>query len=239
MQHPHQRGGTFLGFIVGLVLGLVLAMSVAIYVTKVPSPFSSKNQPRSSDQDMQESQKNKDWNPNSVLQPKAAAEPAPLPDTPTTAVDSKPKDKPADKAVGVTSPPSSTTAVTTAPSNTDTAKTEPRPAAVAADPLGELAKSKSSLSTAATPAPSSNAPANDPFDYVVQVGAYRSSADAEAQKAKLALMGLDAKVSERDQGGRIVYRVRMGPFEDKNAAERARAKMDASGIDNTLVRLQR
>lgn len=236
MQHPHQRGGTFLGFIIGLVLGLVLAMSVAIYVTKVPSPFSSKNQPRSSDQDMQESQKNKDWNPNSVLQPKAAAEPAPLPDTPTTAVDNNPKDKPADKAVDKLA--DKAPAATTSPS-TDTAKTEPRPAAVAADPLGELAKSKSSLSTAATPAANSNAPANDPFDYVVQVGAYRSSADAEAQKAKLALMGLDAKVSERDQGGRIVYRVRMGPFEDKNAAERARAKMDASGIDNTLVRLQR
>jgi cell division protein FtsN len=31
----------------------------------------------------------------------------------------------------------------------------------------------------------------------------------------------------------------MGPFEDKSAAERARAKMDANGIDNTLVRLQR
>jgi len=68
-----QRGGTFLGFILGLVIGLGVALGVAMYVTKVPTPFSNKNQPRSAEQDAVESQKNKDWNPNSVLQPKAPA----------------------------------------------------------------------------------------------------------------------------------------------------------------------
>ena len=103
-----------------------------------------------------------------------------------------------------------------------------------ADPLGDLAKAKSGLSSPAAPAD-----ASDPFDYVVQVGAYRTSADADAQKAKLALMGLDAKVSERDQAGRVVYRVRLGPFKDKNAAERIRTQLESSGIENTLVRVQR
>ena len=209
-----------MGVIIGLVVGLGLSLAVAIYVTKVPTPFSNKNQPRTSDQDVQETRKNKDWNPNSVLQPKAAEEIAPLPETKAPVVDDQPKDKlaekPADKAPA------------------DTPKAEPRPAAVTADPLGDLAKAKTTLST-----PVTKASANEPFDYLVQAGAYRTSADADAQKAKLAMLGMDAKVSERDQGGRIVYRVRMGPFEDKNAAERARAKMDANGIDNTLVRLQR
>jgi cell division protein FtsN len=100
--------------------------------------------------------------------------------------------------------------------------------------LGDLAKSKSGLNTPAAPAD-----ASDPFDYVVQVGAYRTSADADAQKAKLALLGLDAKVSERDQAGRVIYRVRLGPFSDKNAAERVRAQLESNGIDNTLVRMQR
>ncbi len=215
-----QRGGTFLGFIIGLVLGLSVAMAVAIYVTKVPTPFSNKNQPRTNDQEVQETRKNKDWNPNSVLQPKAAEEIAPLPETKASVVDDQTKDKlaekPADKAPA------------------DTTKAEPRPAAVTADPLGDLAKAKTTLST-----PAAKASVNDSFDYLVQAGAYRTSADADAQKAKLALIGMDARVSERDVGGRIVYRVRMGPFEDKSAAERARAKMDANGIDNTLVRLQR
>ncbi len=44
-----QHGGTFLGFILGLVIGLAVALGVAMYVTKVPTPFSNKNQTRSPD----------------------------------------------------------------------------------------------------------------------------------------------------------------------------------------------
>ena len=230
MQLHTQRGGTFLGFIIGLVIGLGVALAVAIYVTKVPTPFSNKNQPRTTEQDTQENQKNKDWNPNSVLQPKPPAE-VPVPANPTA--------EGADKAA----PETTSKAPAEAP------KPEPRPA-VTADPLGDLAKSKSGLSTPATPNtttsgnPSGNSSGNpsasaDPFDYVVQVGAYRSSSEADAQKAKLALMGLDAKVSERDQSGRTVYRVRLGPFADKAAAERVRTRLESSGIENTLVRVQR
>ena len=216
MQLHPQRGGTFLGFIIGLVLGLGVALAVAIYVTKVPTPFSNKNQPRTNDQDVQETAKNKDWNPNGVFQPKPPAEvPAAPAATPTEAVPDK------------TTPSDSSKSTAEAP------KTEPRPA-VTADPLGDLAKSKSGLST---PAPSNSAA--DPFDYVIQVGAYRTIGDADAQKAKLTLMGLDAKISERDQAGRTVYRVRLGPFADKTAAERIRTRLEGSSIENTLVRVQR
>jgi cell division protein FtsN len=213
MTSKKQGGGTFLGFIIGLVLGLGVALAVAIYVTKVPTPFSNKNQPRTPAQDVQETEKNKDWNPNSVLQPKAPAEPPAPPDASAAAAPSEGADNPTDKA-----------------------PLPPRPA-VTADPLGDLAKAKSGLNTPASPA--SPADASDPFDYVVQAGAYRTLADADAQKAKLALLGLDAKVSERDQAGRVVYRVRLGPFSDKSAAERIRAQLESNGIDNTLVRLQR
>ena len=209
-----QRGGTFLGFIMGLVIGLGVSLAVAIYVTKVPTPFSNKNQPRSSEQDSAESQKNKDWNPNSVFQPKAPAE---MPAAPGADVTPKPVEKSTDKASAETP-----------------TKAESRPA-VTADPLGDLAKAKSGLSTSAP----SSAPSSDPFDYVIQVGAFRSSADANAQKAKLALMGMDAKISERDQGGRTVYRVRLGPFADKAAAEKVRTRLEGSSIENTLVRVQR
>jgi cell division protein FtsN len=220
MMNNSQRGGTFLGFIMGLVLGLGLSLAVAIYVTKVPTPFSNKNQPRSSDQDSAETQKNRDWNPNTVLQPKAPAEIPPAPPVSTTApaapaVNAEAARKPADKAPA------------------EAAKSEPRPA-VTADPLGDLAKAKSGLSTPAT-----NSVTADPFDYVIQVGAYRTLADADAQKAKLALMGMDAKVSERDQSGRTVYRVRLGPYDDKAAAEKVRARLESNSIENTLVRVQR
>ena len=221
MQLHPQRGGTFLGFIIGLVLGLGVALAVAIYVTKVPTPFSNKNQTRTNDQDVQETAKNKDWNPNGVLQPKAPAEvPAP-PATPTAPL--SPSVPAADKAAP--SGPGKSAA--------EAPKTEQRPA-VTADPLGDLAKTKSGLSTPAAASASA-----DPFDYVIQVGAYRTSNDADAQKAKLAMMGLDAKVSERDQAGRTVFRVRLGPLTDKAASEKIRPRLESGGIDNTLVRVQR
>ena len=208
MNNPRsQRGGTLLGFVLGLVIGLAVALGVAMYVTKVPTPFSNKNQSRSAEQDAVENQKNKDWNPNGALQPKAAAS-APEP--------------------GVVTPTPMPAVVPV-----ETAKPEVKPA-VQADPLGDLAKTKAGLSTP----PPANAAA-EPFTYFIQVGAYRSQAEAEGQKARMALMGLDAKVSEREQAGRTVYRVRLGPFEDKASAERLHAKLDGANAENTIVRIQR
>lgn len=204
-----QRGGTLLGFVLGLVIGLAVALGVAMYVTKVPTPFSNKNQPRSAEQDAVEIQKNKDWNPNGALQPKVPAS-APEP--------------------GVVTPAPAPAATPALP--VEAPKSEVKPA-VQADPLGDLAKSKAGLST---PAAGSSA---EPFTYFVQVGAYRSATEAEGQKARMALMGLDAKVSEREQAGRTVYRVRLGPFEDKVTAERLHARLDTANIENTIVRIQR
>ena len=204
-----QHGGTLLGFILGLVVGLGVALGVAMYVTKVPTPFSNKNQMRTSDQDAVESQKNKDWNPNGVLQPKA---PASVPVDPASAPASAPA--PAAALPGAVEAP----------------RKEVKPA-VSADPLGDLAKTKTAVAPGDAQA--------EPFQYFVQVGAYRSQAEADAQKARMALMGLDARVSEREQAGRTVYRVRLGPFDDKAVAERLHARLDGAQIDNTIVRIQR
>jgi cell division protein FtsN len=73
----------------------------------------------------------------------------------------------------------------------------------------------------------------------VQAGAFRTPEDAETQRAKLSLMGLDAKVTEREQSGRQVFRVRVGPFEKKEDADRQKEKLESSGIESALVRVQR
>lgn len=79
----------------------------------------------------------------------------------------------------------------------------------------------------------------EPFTYLVQVGAYTRSDDAEAQRARLAMQGLTARISERDQAGRTVYRVRVGPFERKAEADAVQARLKAEGVDGQLVRVQR
>lgn len=101
----------------------------------------------------------------------------------------------------------------------------PATPAAGEDPLGDLARSRAATA--------------DPFNYFVQAGAFRSSDEAEAQRAKLALQGFDARVSEREQSGRTVFRVRIGPLDAREEAERIQHKLTSSKIDAALVRVQR
>jgi cell division protein FtsN len=73
----------------------------------------------------------------------------------------------------------------------------------------------------------------------VQVGAFRNPEEAEQQRAKLLLIGLQAKVSEREQAGRVVYRVRLGPFDRRDDADKARERLDGAGSAAVVVRVQR
>ena len=205
-----QRGGTFLGFLAGLVLGLGLALAVAVYVTKVPIPFVNKIGSHSAEKDATEVQKNKDWDPNTPLYGKNPAKPVgPAETVLTPAV-------PASAAA-----PASATA---------RAKPELKPA-VTGDPLGELAKERVAAKEAA--------PTAEPFTYFVQVGAFRTAEDAESQRAKLSLAGIETKNSEREQAGRTVYRVRTGPYDNRDEADKAKARLDGLGVDTALVRVQR
>jgi cell division protein FtsN len=52
-------------------------------------------------------------------------------------------------------------------------------------------------------------------------------------------MGYEAKVSEREQSGRTVYRVRIGPFPAKEGADGAKDKLAAAGVESALVRVQK
>ena len=212
-----QRGGTLVGFIIGVLVGLGSALAVAVYVTKVPVPFVNKGQSRTVEQDAEEARKNKDWDPNAPLYGKNPAKPA----APAASAASAP-------ASAQVAPAALPASAASAPA----ARAELKPA-VTADPLGDLAKARAG---APATAPAAGA---EPFNYFVQVGAFRTPEDAESQRARLSLTGLEARVTEREQSGRMVYRVRVGPFDKREDAERAKDKLDASGIDTVLVRVQR
>ena len=82
-------------------------------------------------------------------------------------------------------------------------------------------------------------PGADPFVYFAQAGAYTRADDAEAQRAKLALLGADAKLSEREQAGRTIYRVRVGPFETRAQVDAMLERLRDSGVESSLVRVER
>ncbi|MBF5002629.1 SPOR domain-containing protein [Diaphorobacter caeni] len=242
MNVNKQRGGLILGLILGVLIGLAAALAVAVYVTKVPVPFLNKNATRGTDQDEAEAQRNKNWDPNSTLYGKNPAKTAPAssavdatkaPPAVTGTVTPAPAPAPAASA-----PAPAPTAVASAPkpaasSATQTAR--PAPSATSSDPLGDLARARAAAAPAPAPAPTTS----DPFDYFVQAGVFSSQTNADAQRAKLAMLGWEARVSEREQSGRTVFRVRIGPFGKRDDADSLKGKLDGAGIDTTLVRVQR
>jgi len=130
-------------------------------------------------------------------------------------------------------PPSASGEVSnaTVPAPTEVIAPKTAKPAVSADPLGDLAKAR-------TQAPSSGSGV-DPFTYFIQAGAFRTPEDAEQQRARLLLLGMQAKVTEREQSGRTVYRVRLGPFDKKEDADKAKERLDSNSIETALVRVQR
>lgn len=217
----NQRGGTFLGFIIGVIIGLAVAMAVAIYVARVPLPFFNKNGAwRNGGQT--ESDKTRDWDPNAALRGRGGARPAPPPGAVASAPEPAAIPAPAEVAEQPRRPGASAPA---------------RPPAD--DPLGQFAAARVGAQTPAQkPAstPAQSVAAADPYAYFVQAGAYRAVEDAEAQRARLLLMGVQARVSTGEQAGRAVYRVRVGPLQNKDAADRVKERLDGNGFEATLVR---
>lgn len=208
-----------MGLVIGLVIGLGLALAVAVYVTKVPVPFVNKGQTRNAGQDAQEAKKNKDWDPNAGLAGKPAAKPAAAASAAAGKVAADPSTQ------DTKTEPAADVKVEAKPDGKLPNKADIKPGST--DPLGDLAKAKSSGGGL------------DPFTYFIQAGAYRTPEDAETQRAKLSLSGVEAKVTEREQAGRPIFRVRVGPFDKKEDADKAKERMDGTGLDTALVRVQR
>ena len=219
-----QRGGFAVGLVIGLLIGLGLALGVALYVTKVPIPFLNKVPQRTAVQDAAEAEKNRNWDPNSPLYGKNPARPS----VAASGVLAAPAGAlPPQSPGGVARPP-----VVTAPAARASAPTGAR------DPAAILADRPAAKPPAAAAAGGAGADA-DPFRYFVQAGAYSRTEDADQQKANLAMLGLEGRITEREQSGRTVYRVRVGPFEQRGEAEATQTKLSDAGVDANLVRVER
>ncbi|MCW5634264.1 MAG: SPOR domain-containing protein [Rubrivivax sp.] len=210
-----HRGGFAVGVVVGLLGGLVLALSVALYIAKVPVPFVNKVPGRTAEQDNAEAERNRSWDPNAPLAGRAPRAGA--------------------SAGGVVVPTPGSAPVIPPPAGAQGAT------AAAPGAAGGSARDPAAiLSGAPTPTPPrSTAAGGEPFVFFVQAGAYTRNDDAEQQRAKLALMGQTAQISEREQAGRTVYRVRVGPFRTRDDADALLVKLQAAGVDSQIVRVER
>ena len=228
--HARLARGAFLpGFLAGLLTGLAVALAVALYVTRTPVPFLDKLPQRTAEQDAAEAAKNRNWDPNAAMPGKAVRPPA----TPASAPEQA-GSAPDPGQGAVTAPGGSGrdpaailagAAVPAKPASAPRGETQPD---AKADAKGASAKAD----------PTAAARPGEPF--IVQAGAFQRAEEADAQRAKLSLLGLEARVVERSQaGGRSVYRVRLGPFDKASDAEAARDRIAASGIEAVVLRAEK
>lgn len=212
-----QRGSTLTGIIIGLIIGLGIAVAVALVITKGQSPFTDRSNKMGRPADLEPSQAS---DPNKPLYGNRDA---------------------AREANREIAERASRPAPAAAPA----------PAPADADPLGQAIAGMQGAAPAApaatAPAPAAASPAaapataagGDGYIYYLQAGAFREMSDAENTRAKLALLGFEAAISDRSTDSGVLHRVRVGPYSGPEAMNKARAKLLDSGIDVAIVRNQR
>jgi cell division protein FtsN len=240
---PRQRGSTLTGIIIGLIVGLGIAVAVALTITKGASPFTDKAV--------------KSGRPADPL-PGQAQDPNKPMYANRDAVREANKEV-TQKAAARSSAPASTS--TSAPAPAAPAPAAPAVPAGGDDPLGQAIASlkepaarpaphadshpATSSTVLASAAPSSSAAAaaaggaaGDTI-YYLQAGSFRDLSDAESTRAKLALLGFEAAISDHSSDSGVLHRVRLGPYKQVESMNKARAKLLDSGVDVAIVRSQR
>jgi cell division protein FtsN len=210
-----QQGNTLVGIVIGLVIGLTIAVVVALMITKGQTPFTDRGgKAKPADQASgQIADPNKPMYGN-----KDAARSA-----------SRDFEKEAKPAPQPATPADALQAVV------DKIQAQPAQGAkpVPPPPVNNAAPPAQS----AVPAPS--AAGDDKWVYYLQAGAFREASDAENARAKLALLGFEASVTDRTTDTGVLHRVRVGPFTQVEDMNKVRAKLSENGIDVAVVRNQR
>lgn len=118
---------------------------------------------------------------------------------------------------------------------TNSTGTNPAETANAAPkPLPEPASA--AATTVATAAPASAAGSD--AHYILQAGAFGASGDAESTKARIAMLGLSARVESAQISGKTVYRVRMGPYGTASELADAKRKLSSGGLPAVAIKAQ-
>jgi len=224
-----QRGSTLTGLIIGLIVGLGIAVAVALTITKGASPFTDKTAKAGRPADPAPGQA-QDPNKPMYANRDAARE-----------ANKEVTEKAAARSNGAPA----------AASEARTADADPLGQAIAAmkdatpskpEPKADTHVASVSPSPAPAPAPAAPAAAAGAageYVYFLQAGAFRGMADAEATRAKLALLGFEATITDRTTDSGVLHRVRLGPYNQVESMNKARAKLLDNGVVVDIVRNQR
>lgn len=103
-----------------------------------------------------------------------------------------------------------------------------------ADPIADIATGKA-------PAEAAGAKSDTKTDIVffVQTGLFASQSEADAQKASLAMQGMQSQISEAMVDGKAVWRVRIGPFANVDDSGIVRSKLTGMGIKPAVIKVNK
>lgn len=71
---------------------------------------------------------------------------------------------------------------------------------------------------------------------LLQAGSFRSEAEADKRRAAILMLGMPVKVVKVGKDGEPWYRVVVGPFQGKAAADGARASLKGNGVDTLVIK---
>lgn len=87
------------------------------------------------------------------------------------------------------------------------------------------------------PGPPAPSPVDTPGMYVLQMGAFTRQTEAESLKARLALVGMTARIQPVMVDRQTYYRVRIGPTDDLAQLNTDRARLQQHRFDSILLKL--
>ena len=224
-----QRGSTLTGLIIGLIVGLGIAVAVALTITKGASPFTEKTAKSGRPADPAPGQA---MDPNKPMY--TSREPVREANKEVTEKAAARSARPADAAA----PAAPAAPASADPLGQAIASMEAKPPVVS-QPAARDAHPLAAAAPAAAPAAAAPAAAGGDYIYYLQAGAFREMSDAEATRAKLALLGFEAAISDRTSDSGVLHRVRLGPYNQVEAMNKARAKLLDNGVVVDVVRTQR
>lgn len=217
----HQVGGTLIGMFIGLVFGILLAAGVVLYVNKSPLPFKK---------DVMSSRGEVANRPARMGDPAALPGRTDdaaggkrfqfydiLPEGGSAALPAPAGNKPDGRGQVEAEAERALRALQGGAANEQVAKFGAKNAANEKADKADKAAAKTKART------------------YLQVGSFSKAHDADNQKAKLALMGIEAAVQQVMVQDKTYYRVRVGPVEGSEV-KTLQTDLSAFGIASQVVR---
>ena len=206
-----HAGGTLIGIVIGLLLGLMLAVAVAFYLNRGPKPFADKT------------------GRGEKSAPRAGADNSD-PNKPLFGKDAKSGDTKG--AAPAKDGEKRFSFYEILPGKEEVVDPQKALEEARAETRAEAAKGEAAKGEAAPPATPKET-------YFLQAGAFGSAGDADNQKAKLALLGFEAKVETVDiEGKGTMHRVRLGPYGRLDDINRVRATLTQNSVEASLIRIK-